>query len=71
MSGDNSHMSKALIEMVASGGYVVDTAAVAAAMLTRDRIRRAASGVFEPLEPLDLSSIFIPEDDAATFGGAA
>jgi hypothetical protein len=71
MSGDNPSMSKALTETVASGGYVVDTAAVAAAMLTRDPIRRAASGVFESAQPVDLASLCIPEDDAAAFGDVA
>ena len=71
MSGDNSHMSKPITETVASGGYVVDTAAVAAAMLTRERIRRAASGVLVAAEPLDIAPICIPEDEATSFGDAA
>ncbi len=71
VGGDKPHMSKPLTETVASGGYEVDTAAVAAAMLTRARIRRVASGVLVPPEPLELASIHIPEDDAAAFGDAA
>ena len=71
MSGDNPHMSKAIPETVASGGYVVDIDAVAAAMLSHERIRRVASGVLVPAEPLDLASICIPEDEPTAFGDAA
>lgn len=71
VSGDKPSMSNALTETVASGGYVVDTDAVAAAMLSRERIRLVASGVLVPAEPLDLASSCIAEDDAAAFGDAA
>jgi hypothetical protein len=71
VSGDNASMSRALTETVASGGYVVDTDAVAAAMLTRERIRQVASGVLVPAEPMDLTAICPPEDDSLAFGDAA
>ena len=64
-------MSRKLNETVASGGYVVDVDAVAAAMLTHERIRRVASGVLVPAEPCDLASICVPEDQPAAIGDAA
>ena len=70
-SGDKPSMSNGLTETVASGGYVVDAEAVATAMLSRERIRRVASGMLVPAEPSDLASISIPEDDAAALGDAA
>ena len=68
--GDKRSMSRALTEAVASGGYVVDTEAVAAAMLSHVRIRQVASGVLEATEPVDLA-ICLPEDDSLAFGDAA
>jgi len=64
-------MSKPTTETVASGGYQVDVEAVAAAMLTHERIRRVASGVLVPAEPGDLASIRVPEDQPAAIGDAA
>lgn len=58
-------------QTVASGGYVIDTHAVAAAMLARERIRAVALAVFEAPEPVDVSAVRAPEDDAAAFGDAA
>ena len=71
MSGDKPGMKQALNETVASGGYEIDPAAVAAAMLTRECIRRVASGVLVAREPADLAPVGIPEDDAAALGDAA
>lgn len=64
-------MDKGKRQTVTSGGYVIDTHAVAAAMLTRERIRAAALAVFEAPEPVDVSTVRAPEDDAAAFGDAA
>ena len=71
VGGDNPSMSRALTEAVASGGYVVDTEAVAVAMLSHVRIRQVASGVLVPAEPADRAAVCLPEDDSAAFGDAA
>ncbi len=69
--GDTPGMDRPLSESVSSGGYDVDVDAVASAMLTREPIRRVASGVLVPAEPLDLAASCVPEDGPATVGDAA
>ena len=64
-------MSEPITDTVVSGGYEVDIDAVAAAMLTHERIRRVASGVLVPAEPADLATICIPDDQPAAIGDAA
>jgi len=64
-------MKKRSTDTIAPSGYVVDVDAVAAAMLTHERIRRVASGVLVPAEPADLATICIPEDQPAAIGDAA
>ena len=64
-------MNEELHQNVTNGGYVIDTKAVAAAMLTHERIRNAALGVLVAPEPLDLGTAGVPEQDPSAFGDAA
>ena len=64
-------MNEELHENVANGGYVIDTQAVAAAMLTRERIRTAALGVLVAPEPVDRRTGGVLEEDPAAIGDAA
>ena len=66
-----AHEASRCTDNVVPGGYVVDVDAVAAAMLTHERIRRVASGVLVPAEPVDLATICVPEDQPAAIGDAA
>ena len=62
-----STMSKdALARAIARGEYVVDTRAVAEAML-----RREPSLVLVPAQPLDRPAIRVQQDDAAPEAGVA
>ena len=63
-----STMSKdALARAIACGEYVVDTHAVAEAMLRRG----APSLVLVPAQPLDRPAVRVEEDDAAPEAGVA
>jgi hypothetical protein len=69
--GDTAAMDQGLRETVKHGGYVIDTQAVAAAMLSRERIRSAALGVLVAPQSLDLRAVCLPDDDSAAVGDAA
>lgn len=69
--GDTGSMNEELRENVTTGGYVIDSHAVAAAMLTRERVRSVLLGVLVTPKVVDRAPFSIPQDESAAFGDVA
>ena len=64
-------MNEELRENVTTGGYEIDSHAVAAAMLTRQRIRLVALGVLVAPQVVDSGPVSVLQDESGALGDVA